>query len=133
MVRLPFPKFTQKTGIQATTVLDTIATLPAEFEVALFTSFPDQLTYYQNPFLHGEYDHPGLMGLSQTFLNLSGIAIDLRNLTTWLGTSVFSNYIVAKPRFWRHWLTLADALLALTEFRIRPDRCSIRTTDATRR
>jgi hypothetical protein len=109
------PKFLQKTGLSAAAVLDALGKLPDPFEVALFTSFPDQLAYYQNPFEHGENDHPGLMALSQTFLDLSGVPIDLRHFTTWLGNSVFSNYVVAKPRFWSRWLALGEALLNAAE------------------
>ena len=35
------------------------------------------------------------------------MGIEIENLVTYSVTSTFSNYIVAKPKFWREWLSLA--------------------------
>ena len=44
-----------------------------------------------------------------------GRRTDLAALVTDSRTEVFSNYFVARPRFWREWLSLTEALFAIAE------------------
>jgi hypothetical protein len=109
------PKFTEKTGYSSAAVLDVIAAHDAHGDVALFSMGWEQLAYFLNPFEQGEAWHPGLTAMSQRFFDMAGCKVDLESLVTHCGTSVFSNYVIAKPRYWRQWLALANRFFDLAE------------------
>ncbi len=66
-------------------------------------------------FAHGEAKHPGLLGVAQQFFQRLGRPVDLDTLVTDSRTEVFSNYFVARPRFWREWLKFTEAIFAIAE------------------
>ena len=109
------PNFTVKTKLNSQYVLTFLSALDPKYEVALFTSSPDLLAIHLNPFEHGEYAHPGLLRASQAFLDTTDYRVELQKLVTTLETSVFSNYIIAKPRFWCEWLKLANVFFDYVE------------------
>jgi hypothetical protein len=109
------PKFTAKTGYSAAAALEMIAAHDADGDVVLFPTGWDQLAYFLNPFEQGEVWHPGLTALSQCFFDAAGYDIDLESLVTHAGTSVFSNFIIAKPAYWRAWLALANRFFEMAE------------------
>ena len=109
------PRFFQKTGIKSSLINDTLTKYSQGADVALFSQGWDQLAYFLNPFEQGDVWHPGLQNLSQKFFDEIGLNISLSNLVTCAKTSVFSNYIIAKPKFWRQWLLIADQFFDLVE------------------
>ena len=122
------PRFAEKTRLSAADVLDFIGTIDGYADVALFSPYWDQIAYFQNSFEQGEYYHPGLRDAAARFFAHAGIAIDLDTLVSDSATSVFSNYIVAKPAFWRAWLQLADALFDFAENSPDPAAVALRDT-----
>lgn len=68
-----------------------------------------------NPFEQGEVWHPGILNLSQSFFDKAGLNVELNKLVTYSKTSVFSNYIIAKPKFWHEWITIADNFFEIVE------------------
>jgi hypothetical protein len=109
------PRFTTKTGITSEVVLDAVNRFGDNSDVALFSPGWDQIAYFLNPFEQGDLFHPGLMDLCQDFFDRIDMRIDLRSLVTHSSTSVFCNYIVAKPRFWLRWLSIADRFFDFVE------------------
>jgi hypothetical protein len=109
------PKFGAKTGYSSASVLDMIAAHDADCAVALFSTGWDQLAYFLNPFEQGEVWHPGLTALAQRFFDAAGYEVDLESLVTHGGTSVFSNFIIAKPAYWRQWLDMANRFFDMAE------------------
>lgn len=106
------PKFTSKTKCDAAYVHGFLDRLPADAEVAIFSPGWDQLCYFQNPWEQGEIWHPSVSEATQKFLIHTGRFADLHRLVTDVTTSVFSNYLIAKKRFWLEWKAIADDLLA---------------------
>jgi len=102
------PNFSSKTVFTADYVFELLNHFHSQADVALFSHSWDQLAYYLNPFEHGEAWHPGLMDATQKFVNFCNLGIDLKTLVTYNMNSVFSNYIIAKPVFWRQWLAIAN-------------------------
>ena len=102
------PKFLLKTGITSKQLINILTQYSSHVDVALFSPNWDQLAYFKNPFEQGEFRHPGLLDITQSFLNQSTYQVDLTKLVTHSSTAVFSNYIIAKPTYWRKWLLLAD-------------------------
>ena len=109
------PRFTQKSGFAASVVTGALEKYDAYADVALFSVGWDQLAYFLNPFEQGEIWHPGLLALSQSFFDEIGLDVDLSRLVTYSKTSVFSNYIIAKPTFWNEWLAMADRFFDMVE------------------
>lgn len=113
------PSFQEKTGLTGDFVNDCITRLKPPIDVALFSPHLDWLTFYNSVFEQGEAAHPGLIVKSQQFINYVGLNINLSTLVTDLRTGVFSNYVVARPRYWRSWLSLADKLVEFAELEAR--------------
>lgn len=110
------PSFNRKTGLRGSDLLAFLGQVPAEIEVVLFSHGWDQIAYYQNVFEQGDYCHPGLLEASEKFFNEIGFQVDLKSLVGHSMNSVFSNYFVAKPKFWMEWLEVADKLWNVCEF-----------------
>ena len=102
------PNFSSKTIYATEYIFELLNNFNDQVDVALFSHSWDQLAYYLNPFEHGEAWHPGLMDATQKFVNYCNLEIDLKTLVTYSMNSVFSNYIIAKPVFWRKWLLIAN-------------------------
>jgi len=109
------PNFSAKTGFSADFVKKIICDYSDKSDVALFTHSWDQLAYFLNPFEHGESWHPGLMEESQKFVDSIDLEVDLKTLVTYNTISVYSNYIIAKPNFWKEWLRLASQFFDYAE------------------
>ena len=109
------PKFHEKTGFTSEFVLWALENHGKNSNVALFSPGWDQLSYFLNPFEQGEVWHPGLLKLSQDFVDTTGLNINLSNLISDATTSVFSNYIIAKKEFWVEWKKLAEAFFSHAE------------------
>lgn len=109
------PSFNGKTGLRGSDLLAFLGQVPTEIEVVLFSHGWDQIAYYKNVFEQGEYYHPGLLEASEKFFNEIDYRVDIKSLVGHSMNSVFSNYFVAKPKFWRVWLQLADKLWDVCE------------------
>jgi hypothetical protein len=108
-------RFAHKTGIGSTALMQALASAGDSADVALFSPSWDQLAYFLNPFEQGEAWHAGLLQYAQRCVTALGLGIDLASLVTHAGNAVFSNYLVAKPRYWQRWLALADRYFELVE------------------
>ena len=109
------PKFKQKTNLDAAQVEALVREADASTDVISLTPSIHNSAYYLNVFLHGEAKHPGLLAVSQEFLQRLGKPVDLGTLVTDSRTEVFSNYFVARPRFWREWFKVNEAIFAIAE------------------
>ena len=109
------PKFHQKTGLQSSQVNDFINATSPETDVVLFSPFWEYICFFLNPFEQGEYTHAGLLSISREFLNSTNRFSEVQSLVMHSGNSVFSNYFLAKPAFWRSWLSIGNDLFHCAE------------------
>ena len=109
------PNFSLKTGYSPAEVLDTVKSISDHIDVILLTPNVAELVCYTNPFIQGETWHPGLMNVCEVFFKKVDSEINLKQLVTTLDNSVYSNYILANPRFWRNWSKIADQLFDYAE------------------
>jgi len=110
------PKFTQKTGLSSDNLYEFLEAADQEgHDVAIASPAWDQICYFRNAFEQGEYVHPGLIDLTQEFCSIQRIDLDIRALVSHTQNTVFSNFIVAKPNYWKKWLLLAEAFFAIVE------------------
>ena len=84
-------------------------------DVILFSPSIHNSSYHLNVFTHGESEHPGLLSLAERFFARIGRPSDLAALVSDSRNTVNSNYFAARPRFWREWLALTEALYAIAE------------------
>jgi hypothetical protein len=104
------PRFFEKTGVNGQQVVELLNLVGDNEDVVLLSPFWDHCAYFLNAFEQGEATAPGLMDASQRFADLAGVDIDLERQVATSRNTVFSNYFVAKPVFWRKWLQLAQQL-----------------------
>ena len=109
------PKFEHKTNMTAAMVDDFIQISDPATDVFLFSPSIHNGSYFLNVFEHGESDHPGLVQVSKRLFQRIGRIVDWDNLVTDSRTMVYSNYFVAKPRFWREWLALFEQMFSIAE------------------
>ena len=109
------PRFKEKTGLSSAAVLDFIRKAPVESDVITFSPQVDIGAFFQNVFVGGELADPGFLETSQQCADAAGLSIDLRTLFMDSRCTVFSNYFVAKPAFWRKWLQVCESFFAIAE------------------
>jgi hypothetical protein len=106
------PKFEAKTNLTAAMVNDFIQASDPATDVFLFSPSIHNGSYFMNVFEHGESDHPGLVQVSKRLFERMGRPVDMDRLVTDSRTMVYSNYFIAKPRFWRAWLAINEQMFA---------------------
>jgi hypothetical protein len=109
------PKFAGKTGFNSKTIKELITQYDRVMDVALFSSTWDFIAYYKNCFEQGEVWHENITQVAQMFFNVVGYEVNCAELVNHTQNSVTSNYVIAKPVYWRRWLDLADKLFAVSE------------------
>jgi hypothetical protein len=109
------PKFCAKTNLSLQDVQRFVAQHADQADVLLFSPQPDMGAFFLNVFEQGEAFDPGLIDACSAFLHHIGRSAPLRSLVMDSRQVVFSNYFVARPAFWREWLTVNEALFAICE------------------
>lgn len=102
------PKFHFKTGMNSASVFNYLNQVNADTDVCLVSPAWDQLAYFINPWEQGEVWHPGLLKNAQEFSDWCGIGVQLSQIVADSHSSVFSNYIIAKKRYWLAWKIMAE-------------------------
>ena len=111
------PKFTYKTQMTHADVCAFIraANAKSPIDVALFSPQPDMGAHFLNVFEQAELFDPGCLHVAKDFLRLQGLDVPLESIVMDSRQTVFSNYFVARPAFWRPWFALTEALFAMAE------------------
>lgn len=111
------PKFTAKTGLTKVNVDDFISNelLKGPVDVALFCPQPDMGANFLNVFEQAEVFDNGFISATAEFLKLQSIEVPLNNVVMDNRQTVYSNYFVARPSFWRPWFALTEALFNIAE------------------
>jgi hypothetical protein len=108
------PKLRAKTGLGAAE-LQAFAAAHPEAELLLFSPQPDVAMPFRSVFHGGERFNPGYLVAAQAVLTHVGAGVDLQRVVMDSRCSVFSNYLLATPRFWRQWLSWVEGLVQLAE------------------
>lgn len=106
-------KFGAKTSLRGEEVIRFAAA--SNCDVVLFSPFVEQASFFLNIFEHGEANHPGLLPAMQAFVDGIGLQVDLARSVSDHSRTVFSNFFVARPRFWHEWLQLGELLFDACE------------------
>jgi len=108
------PRFFGKTQLKARQVLE-FARAAGDADVVTFSPHPCHSTCFFNVFEQGANFIPGLLEAATAFIR--DIAPDFRldQLCNDSRNTVFCNYFVARPRFWREWQRLFARLFEVCE------------------
>jgi hypothetical protein len=110
------PKFKNKTGLDAAQVHAFLNDAPRDADVVTFSPFYDQAAYFAHIFEHARSMHEGIQSAIDGSLAL--VAPGLNVWSTFVMSAVqtvFCNYWVAKPVFWRRWLTVCEQIFQVAE------------------
>jgi hypothetical protein len=109
------PKFKLKTNLSAEQVRAFVDTTEPSTDVVLFSPSIHNSAYFLSVFEHGEAEHPGLAGVATRLFERIDRPLDLQTFVSDSRNTVHSNYIVARPRFWRAWLAVTERLFGIAE------------------
>jgi hypothetical protein len=109
------PKFKQKTNLSAAAAHEFVSSQSETADVVLLSPSIHLTAYHWNVFKFGDSVHPGLLSVADLFFRSIGEPTDLHELVTNSGNEVYSNFMIAKPRFWRAWLNVTEQLYELAE------------------
>jgi hypothetical protein len=108
-------RFQSKTGWTSSEVFRGVAAIADKADVVLISPAWDQLAFFQSVFENGEYWHPGLIDALSAFFEHEAIELNPRTAVTHSLSSGFSNYVIARPAYWREWLNLANRFFEYAE------------------
>ena len=109
------PRFQEKTGLDHAQVSAFIHAAGADTDVISFSPQADMGSFFLNVFEQEELFQPGFTAASEAFLAAIGLPLSLGTLVMDSRQIIFSNYFVARPAFWRDWLTVNEKLFAICE------------------
>jgi hypothetical protein len=109
------PKFKQKTNLSAAAAIEFVRSESGATDVVLLSPSLQWTAYHWNVFKFGDAVHPGLLKVAEQFFRHIGQPTNLHTLVSSSRNEVYSNYVIAKPRFWRAWIEIAEQLFALAE------------------
>jgi hypothetical protein len=121
------PKFKLKTNLSAAAVREFIQQSNAATDVVLFSPSIHNSAFFLNVFEHGNAEHPGLLEVAAQFFARIDRPQPLEEMISDSRNTVHSNYFVAKPRFWRAWLSVTERLFAIAEIPQDPLAVQLRT------
>lgn len=109
------PRFKEKTGLSHAQVTAFVQAAAPDADVISFSPQPDMGAFFLNIFEQEELFQPGFIAASEAFFEAIGIPLRLATLVMDSRQIIFSNYFVARPAFWREWLTWNEKLFAICE------------------
>ena len=109
------PRFQEKTGLNHTQVVAFVQAANFDVDVISFSPQPDMGAFFLNIFEQEELFQPGFIAASEAFLDEVGLPMSLAALVMDSRQIIFSNYFVARPKFWHEWLTLNEKLFTICE------------------
>jgi len=127
------PKFKLKTNLSAAAVHEFVNIETKTTDIVLLSQSIHQAAYYLNTFKYGDSLHPGLLNIAKEFFQRIGMFTNFEQLVTHSRNEVYSNFMIAKPRFWRAWLDITEQLYAIAESTTDPLGAKLREVTSYRR
>ena len=117
------PRFAAKTRLTARAVIDFVRTHAQDADVIAFSPQVDMGAFFLNLHEQNELFDPGFLASSQAFYDRipgllrgpHGGRVELASLLMDSRQVIISNYFVARPAFWRRWLSIVDPLIECCE------------------
>lgn len=109
------PKFGQKTTLSSAAVHAYLSTMSRDVDVIGFSPFFDQGAVHLNVFEQAATNHGNSWPVFEQVVAFVAPGIDARNVVMDSRHSIFCNYFVATPAFWRRWLAVNEVLFSAAE------------------
>lgn len=109
------PKFAGKTGLDSAQVMQYLADTHDDVDVVTFSPFFDHSALFLNVFEQMKFLHAGSDEIIKQALELVAPGIEADSIVMSTASTIFCNYLVAKPAFWRRWLEKCELLFNLAE------------------
>ena len=106
-------RFGTATGLSAAQVKDFVRAQAAD--VFIFSPQPDMGAFFLNVFEQAEAFDQGVITAYQAVLASLNVQLPVKDLIMDSRQIVFCNYFVAKPAFWRMWLSVNETIFAAAE------------------
>jgi 2-polyprenyl-3-methyl-5-hydroxy-6-metoxy-1,4-benzoquinol methylase len=109
------PKFQQKTGHNAETFKKACNSLSENYDVIFCSPQPEVGCFFKNVYYGSDRTDPGALDTyDQVYKNYSS-EFNIKNIIGDSSNTIYSNYFIAKPIFWREWLKFAEYVFNLAE------------------
>jgi hypothetical protein len=109
------PKFSLKTGLSAAAVKQFIGNDGGISDCYIISPQPDMGAFYLNVFEQGEAFDNGTLVTIQAAVKEAGLDISIDSLVMDSRRVIFSNYFLARPKFWREWLKFNEIIFKHAE------------------
>ncbi|CAE6772380.1 hypothetical protein [Paraburkholderia haematera] len=109
------PKFKSKTGLGASDVHQFLASVDAATDIVAFSPFFDAGAVFTNIFKQGASGQRNAWPVFVESVRLLAPDVDLDTFVTDSRNTIFCNYFLAKPRFWRYWFDKAEMIFNSAE------------------
>jgi len=109
------PKFKDKTGLSAQDCHAFINNQSNDVDVFSFSPFFDLGAWYQNSLLQAISQHPNLRPPLEGAIKILYPSLDMNDIVMHSGNTIFCNFFVAKPQFWKAWLQKCELIYAESE------------------
>lgn len=104
------PKFGSKTGLSSSDCFSFINSHSYNVDVFSFSPFYDLGAFFQNSFLQAITLHPNAREPIEGTLKLINPSLEVTRIVMHSNNSIFCNFFVAKPKFWKIWLENCELL-----------------------
>jgi hypothetical protein len=109
------PKFRSKTGLTAGDVHRFLASVDESTDIVSFSPFFDASALFRNIFEQGVFGHGHAWPVFVESVRVLAPHVNLDTLVMDSSHTIFCNYFLAKPRFWRHWFEKAEIIFNIAE------------------
>ena len=109
------PRFAQKTRLNSATVMEFASASPDDVDVITFSPYFDQAAFFTNVFEHASACHPEIGPAQNGVLSLLAPGMDIGSLVMSSVQTVYCNFLIATPAFWREWLRLCEVIYNVAE------------------
>ena len=109
------PKFFLKTGLESNDLRQFIANDQDDTDAFFICPQAEVGAVFLNPVLGSEFTDPGALSTVQRTLDQAGLGLDIASQVIDSTTLVYSNYVIAKPAYWRRWLSLVECIYEIAE------------------
>jgi hypothetical protein len=109
------PRFQLKTGHDYHSLEKEITACSNDLDMLFICPQPEIGYVFKNIFYGFNAFDPGALETYQRVFDKIGENVDLKGLITDSRNTIYSNYIIAKPVFWRKWLAICEKIFNIAE------------------
>ena len=102
------PRFLLKTGRSSSELRHFISTDDEDIEAYFICPQAEVGAFFLNPVYGMDFSDPGALDTTQKVMDKAGFKVDISLQLVDSSQLAYSNYVIAKPSYWRKWLELVD-------------------------